>query len=68
MYNKPYVILLFLQVNLYTLLNKFNAVTEKEYKTYKENFMKRFEITELPPYLILYIKVSTKFRKLYNSI
>ncbi|XP_015115712.1 U4/U6.U5 tri-snRNP-associated protein 2 [Diachasma alloeum] len=48
------------QVNLYTLLNKFNAVTEKEYKTYKENFMKRFEITELPPYLILYIKRFTK--------
>lgn len=45
-------------MNLYTLLNKFNAITEKEYKTYKENFMKRFEITELPPYLILYIKVS----------
>lgn len=40
------------------MLNKFNAITEKEYKTYKENFMKRFEITELPPYLILYIKVS----------
>ncbi|XP_050465376.1 U4/U6.U5 tri-snRNP-associated protein 2 [Cataglyphis hispanica] len=48
------------QVNLYTLLNKFNAITEKEYKTYKENFMKRFEITELPPYLILYIKRFTK--------
>ena len=47
-----------LQVNLYTLLQKFNAQTEKEYKTYKENFMKRFEITDLPPYLILYIKVS----------
>ncbi|PNF30786.1 U4/U6.U5 tri-snRNP-associated protein 2 [Cryptotermes secundus] len=48
------------QVNLYTLLQKFNAQTEKEYKTYKENFMKRFEITELPPYLILYIKRFTK--------
>jgi hypothetical protein len=48
------------QVNLYTLLQKFNAQTEKEYKTYKENFMKRFEITELPPYLILYIKVCAK--------
>lgn len=48
---------------MYTLLNKFNAVTEKEYKTYKENFMKRFEITELPPYLILYIKVSV-----YNDV
>jgi U4/U6.U5 tri-snRNP-associated protein 2 len=42
------------------LLQKFNAQTEKEYKTYKENFMKRFEITELPPYLILYIKVGAE--------
>lgn len=45
------------QVNLYTLLTKFNSVTEKEYKTVKEDFMKRFEIIELPTYLILYIKV-----------
>lgn len=44
---------------MYTLLNKFNAQSEKEYKTYKENFLKRFEITKLPPYLILYIKVTT---------
>lgn len=55
----------FLQVNLYNLLNKFNGVTEKEYKTYKENFMKRFEIRELPPYLILYIKVCNNC-KLYK--
>lgn len=48
------------QVNLYQLLAKFNGYTEKEYKTYKENFMKRFEITRLPPYLILYIKRFTK--------
>lgn len=48
------------QVNLYQLLTKFNGVTEKEYKTYKDNFMKRFEITQLPPYLILYIKRFTK--------
>ncbi|KAJ8969416.1 hypothetical protein NQ317_016693 [Molorchus minor] len=48
------------QVNLYQLLTKFNGQTEKEYKTYKENFMKRFEITRLPPYLILYIKRFTK--------
>ncbi|KAJ8870239.1 hypothetical protein PR048_029260, partial [Dryococelus australis] len=44
------------QVNLYTLLQKFNGQMEKEYKTYKENFMKRFEIVKLPPYLILYVK------------
>ncbi|XP_059473483.1 U4/U6.U5 tri-snRNP-associated protein 2 [Neocloeon triangulifer] len=48
------------QVNLYTLLTKFNGQSEKEYKTYKENFLKRFEITKLPPYLILYIKRFTK--------
>jgi len=48
------------QVPLYTLLAKFNAVTEKEYKTPKENFMKRFELTELPPYIIMYIKRFTK--------
>lgn len=59
-------ILVFAQVNLYTLLNKFNAINEKEYKTYKENFMKRFEITELPPYLILYIKVS--FLRMCDSV
>ncbi|XP_065347012.1 ubiquitin carboxyl-terminal hydrolase 39 [Cloeon dipterum] len=48
------------QVNLYSLLTKFNGQSEKEYKTYKENFMKKFEITKLPPYLILYIKRFTK--------
>ncbi|XP_026472778.1 U4/U6.U5 tri-snRNP-associated protein 2 [Ctenocephalides felis] len=48
------------QVNLYQLLTKFNSRTEKEYKTYKENFLKRFELTDLPPYLILYIKRFTK--------
>ncbi|KAL9707035.1 hypothetical protein quinque_010553 [Culex quinquefasciatus] len=39
---------------------KFNAVSEKEYKTYKENFLKRFEITRLPKFVILYIKRFTK--------
>ncbi|KAL0896017.1 hypothetical protein ABMA27_012005 [Loxostege sticticalis] len=48
------------QVNLYQLLSKFNGQSSKEYKTYKENFLKRFEITRLPPYLILYIKRFTK--------
>ena len=37
-----------LQVSLYNLLSKFNGVTEKEYKTYKDNFLKRFELTKLP--------------------
>lgn len=48
------------QVNLYQLLAKFNGVTEKEYKSYKDNFMKRFEITKLPKFIILYIKRFTK--------
>lgn len=48
------------QVNLYQLLSKFNGVTEKEYKSYKDNFMKRFEITRLPRFIILYIKRFTK--------
>lgn len=48
------------QVNLSSILEKFNNQTEKEYKTYKDNFLKRFEITQLPPYLIIYIKRFTK--------
>ena len=46
------------QVPLFQILNKFNGVQEKEYKTYKDSTMKRFEITRLPPFIILYIKVS----------
>jgi len=48
------------QVSLYTILSKFNGVSEKEYKTYKDNFIKRFEITRLPKFIILYIKRFTK--------
>lgn len=48
------------QVNLYPLLMKFNGVNEKEYKTYKDNYLKRFVITKLPRYIILYIKRFTK--------
>lgn len=48
------------QVPLGNLLAKFNGVTEKEYKTYKENIMKRFELTRLPRFLIIYIKRFTK--------
>lgn len=46
------------QVPLANILAKFNGVTEKEYKTYKDSTMKRFKITKLPPYIILYVKVS----------
>lgn len=47
-------------MSLYQLLGKFNGQTEREYKTYKDSYMKRFEITRLPQYIILYIKRFTK--------
>lgn len=33
------------QVSLFNVLAKFNGETEKEYKTYKDNFIKKFHIT-----------------------
>jgi U4/U6.U5 tri-snRNP-associated protein 2 len=48
------------QVPLYTILSKFNGINEKEYKTYKDSSLKRFEITKFPKYLILYIKRFTR--------
>lgn len=48
------------QVSLFELLNKFNGSTEKEYKTQQESHVKRFELTKLPPYLILCFKRFTK--------
>ncbi|ETN72198.1 ubiquitinyl hydrolase 1 [Necator americanus] len=44
------------QVPLTALLQKFNGTTEKEYKTYNENIMKRFELLRLPEYLIITYK------------
>ncbi|VDN00959.1 unnamed protein product, partial [Thelazia callipaeda] len=44
------------QVPLSVLLTKFNGITEKEYKTYSENFMKRFQLVQLPLYLIITYK------------
>lgn len=46
------------QVPFATLLAKFNGVTEKEYKTYKDNTIKCFQLTHLPPFIICYFKVS----------
>jgi len=43
-------------VSLFTILNKFNGETEKEYRTYKDNIIRKFELTKLPPYIILYIQ------------
>ncbi len=48
------------QVNLFTILNKFNGETEKEYKTYKDNIIRKFELTRLPPFIILYVQRFTK--------
>ncbi|XP_014786420.1 U4/U6.U5 tri-snRNP-associated protein 2 [Octopus bimaculoides] len=48
------------QVPLANILAKFNGITEKEYKTYKDSTMKRFKIFKLPPYIILYVKRFTK--------
>ena len=43
-------------MSLYNILAKFNGQTEKEYKTYKDNFLKKFELVKLPQFIILYIK------------
>uniref|UniRef100_A0A183IDZ8 ubiquitinyl hydrolase 1 n=1 Tax=Soboliphyme baturini TaxID=241478 RepID=A0A183IDZ8_9BILA len=48
------------QVPLANLLAKFSGLTEKEYKTYNENIMKRFEIIKLPSFLIMFVKRFTK--------
>ena len=45
------------QVPFASLLAKFNGTTEKEYKTYKDNTLKRFQLTRLPPFIICYFKV-----------
>lgn len=48
------------QVPLNNLLIKFSGTLEKEYKTSTDITMKRFELEELPPFLILSIKRFTK--------
>lgn len=48
------------QVSLYVLLSKFDGKQGKEYQTYKESILKKFQLTGLPPYLILYHKRFTK--------
>lgn len=45
------------QAPLTQILTKFDGVTEQEYKTYKDNFMKRYEILKLPKYLIMCFRV-----------
>jgi len=48
------------QVSLFTIMSKFDGTTEKEYKTYRDSTLKRFELTKLPPYLIVCYKRFTK--------
>merc|ERR1712136_7189 len=48
------------QVSFYTIMGKFDGVSEKEYKSYKDSTLKRFELTKLPPYLIVCFKRFTK--------
>eukprot|EP00729_Bicosta_minor_P001035 gene1036-18917_t len=43
------------QVPLFELLNKFDGATEKEYKTHKDLFVKKFRLKALPPFLIVHI-------------
>jgi U4/U6.U5 tri-snRNP-associated protein 2 len=45
------------QIPFATLLTKFNGVSEKEYKTHKDSQLKRFQITRLPHFVIIFIKV-----------
>ena len=48
------------QVALYELLKKYDGRTEREYKTWKDLFLKKFELRQLPPYLIVVIKRISK--------
>merc|ERR1719422_983854 len=50
------------QVPFANLLTKFNGFTEKEYKSYKDSTMKKFELTKLPNFIIIYFK---RFNKNY---
>ena len=47
-------------MSLSELFTKFDTKTQKEYRSNKETVFRRFELTGLPPYLILYIKRFTK--------
>jgi U4/U6.U5 tri-snRNP-associated protein 2 len=51
------------QVPLMQILSKFDGVTEIEHKTYKENFVKRYELIRIPKYLIMCFRVSKKIKK-----
>lgn len=46
------------QVPLMQILGKFDGRTSQEVKTYKENFMKKYELLKLPKYLIMCFRVT----------
>jgi U4/U6.U5 tri-snRNP-associated protein 2 len=48
------------QVPLFELLNKYDGVTEKEYQSSQDLFVKKFEITEMPQYLLVHVSRFTK--------
>lgn len=48
------------QVPLMQTLGKFDGVTEHEYKTYKDNYLKRYQLMKLPKYLIICYRRFTK--------
>ncbi|CAF0812132.1 unnamed protein product [Adineta ricciae] len=48
------------QVPLFQILTKFDGQTAQELKTHKDNFLRRYEIIKLPPYLILCFRRFTK--------
>ncbi|XP_050390998.1 U4/U6.U5 tri-snRNP-associated protein 2 [Patella vulgata] len=48
------------QVPFATVLSKFNGTSEKEYKTHKDSTFKKFELTRLPQFIIIYFKRFTK--------
>ena len=43
------------------LTEGFPSFLSQEYRTYKESFVKRFELTRLPPYLVVHVKVCGVF-------
>jgi len=49
------------QVPLMQTLSKFDGITEQEYKTYKDNYLKRYELIKLPKYLIICYRVFDVF-------
>lgn len=56
------------QVPLMQILSKFDGITEQEYKTYKENYLKRYEITKLPKYLIMCFRVKFQYFRFFDNL